>query len=101
MIFIGNEKIFYNAIIPLKSNIILTYKFLTLDSFTHLLRYFTSQEKSPLANRVKLCSLLRFSKIEKEILAMWMAVENTKSICAHLNIKDKMLSSHKINIKRR
>lgn len=31
---------------------------------------------------------------------MWMAGENTKTICDQLNIKDKTLSLHKINIKR-
>ncbi|MGL9774055.1 MAG: LuxR C-terminal-related transcriptional regulator [Sodalis sp. (in: enterobacteria)] len=62
---------------------------------------FSGQEKYSLAPTVKRCALLRFSKTERQILAMWMAGENTKAICAHLNIKDKTLLSHKINIKRK
>lgn len=101
LIFIGNENIVYNAVVPLKSNVIVTSKFLAVDGFTQLFRHFAGQEKSPSASRAKRCAPLRFSKTEKQILAMWMAGENTKAICAHLNIKDKTLSSHKINIKRK
>lgn len=101
LIFIGNENIVYNAVVPLKSNVIVTSKFLAVDGFTQLFRHFAGQERSPIASRAKRCTPLRFSKTEKQILAMWMAGENTKAICAHLNIKDKTLSSHKINIKRK
>jgi LuxR family capsular biosynthesis transcriptional activator len=46
-------------------------------------------------------SPLHFSKTETEILTMWMSGYDTMHICTHLNIKEKTLSSHKINIKRK
>ncbi len=101
LIFIGNENIVYNAVIPIKSNVIVTSKYFAVDGFTQLFRQFSGQEKYSITNATKLWSPLRFSKTEKQILSMWMAGENTKAICDQLNIKDKTLSSHKINIKRK
>lgn len=101
LIFIGNKNIVYNAVIPIKSNVIVTSKYLAVDGFTKLFRQFSGQEKYSITNATKRWSPLRFSKTEKQILSMWMAGENTKTICDQLNIKDKTLSSHKINIKRK
>lgn len=79
----------------------MTSTLLAVDGFTQLFRHFAGQERSPIASNAKRRTPLQFSKTEKQVMAMWMAGENTKAICAHLNINDKTLSSYKINIKRK
>ncbi|MGL9774056.1 MAG: hypothetical protein ACR5LG_09445 [Sodalis sp. (in: enterobacteria)] len=44
IIFIGNKNIIYNAVIPIKSNVIVISKFLAVDDFSKLLPIFRSRK---------------------------------------------------------
>lgn len=100
-IFIGNESIKFYDFVPIKNNVIITSKFIKISTINMIIRYFMDI-KSWRDDKEKIgFAPLRFSKTESEILTMWMSGYDTIHICSHLHIKEKTLSSHKINIKRK
>lgn len=100
-IFIGNESIKFYDFIPIKSNVIVTSKFIKIITINMIIHFFLEMKSWSGDNDNSGFSPLRFSKTETEILTMWMSGYDTMRICTHLNIKEKTLSSHKINIKRK
>ncbi|NDL65169.1 transcriptional regulator RcsA [Acerihabitans arboris] len=100
-IFIGNENIKFHDFVPIRDNVVILSKFTKISTMLMIIRYFMDtkawkKENSPIG-----FPPLRFSKTEVEILTMWMSGYDTMYICTHLRIKEKTLSSHKINIKRK
>lgn len=100
-IFIGNENIKFHDFIPIKDNVIIVSKFIKISSLIMIIQYFMDTKAWHNANSAMGFSPLHFSKTEAEILKMWMSGFNTMYICNQLGIKEKTLSSHKINIKRK
>ena len=100
-IFIGNESIKYYDFIPIKKNVIITSKFIKVSTINMIIRYYLDVRTWLDDNNKLGFSPLRFSKTEAEILTMWMSGYDTIHICSRMHIKEKTLSSHKINIKRK
>lgn len=100
-IFIGNENIKFHDFVPIKDNVIIVSKFIKMSSIIMIIQYFMDTKAWKNDNSVLGFSPLHFSKTEAEILKMWMSGFNTLHICSQLGIKEKTLSSHKINIKRK
>ncbi len=100
-IFIGNESIKYYDFIPIKNNVIITSKFIKISTINMIIRYYLDVRAWRTDDNKLGFSPLRFSKTEAEILTMWMSGYDTIHICSRLHIKEKTLSSHKINIKRK
>jgi LuxR family capsular biosynthesis transcriptional activator len=100
-IFIGNESIKFYDFIPIKKNVIITSKFIKISTINMIIRYYLDVRTWLDDNNKLGFSPLRFSKTEAEVLTMWMSGYDTLHICSHLHIKEKTLSSHKINIKRK
>lgn len=101
LIFIGNENIKFHDFVPIKDNVIIVSKFIKISSLIMIIQYFMDTKAWHNANSVMGFSPLHFSKTEAEILKMWMSGFDTIDICNQLGIKEKTLSSHKINIKRK
>ncbi|WP_170975441.1 transcriptional regulator RcsA [Martelella alba] len=100
-IFIGNESIKFYDFVPIKNNVIITSKFIKISTINMIIRYFMDIKSWRDDKETIGFAPLRFSKTEAEILTMWMSGYDTFHICSHLHIKEKTLSSHKINIKRK
>jgi len=100
-IFIGNENIKFHDFVPIKDNVIIVSKFIKISSLIMIIQYFMDTKAWHNAGSVMGFSPLHFSKTEAEILEMWMSGFDTIDICNQLGIKEKTLSSHKINIKRK
>jgi len=100
-IFIGNENIKFHDFVPIKDNVIIVSKFIKISSLIMIIQYFMDTKAWHNADSVMGFSPLHFSKTETEILKMWMSGFDTIHICNQLGIKEKTLSSHKINIKRK
>jgi len=100
-IFIGNENIKFHDFIPIKDNVIIVSKFIKMSSLIMIIQYFMDTKAWHNNDSAMGFSPLHFSKTEAEILQMWMSGFDTMHICNQLGIKEKTLSSHKINIKRK
>ncbi|MEA9393003.1 transcriptional regulator RcsA [Acerihabitans sp. TG2] len=100
-IFIGNENIKFHDFVPIKDNVIIVSKFIKISSLIMIIQYFMDTKAWHNADSAMGFSPLHFSKTEAEILKMWMSGFDTMHICNQLGIKEKTLSSHKINIKRK
>lgn len=100
-IFIGNENIKFYDFIPVRDNVIIVSKFIKMSSLIMIIQYFMDTKAWRNDDSVMGFSPLHFSKTEAEILQMWMSGSDTMHICNQLGIKEKTLSSHKINIKRK
>lgn len=100
-IFIGNENIKFHDFVPIRDNVVILSKFIKISTLLMIIRYFMDTIAWQSQTSAIGFSPLRFSKTEVEILTMWMSGYDTLYICSHLRIKEKTLSSHKINIKRK
>lgn len=100
-IFIGNENIKFHDFVPIRDNVIILSKFIKISTLLMIIRYFMDTKAWRNGDSAIGFSPLRFSKTEVEILTMWMSGYDTLYICTQLHIKEKTLSSHKINIKRK
>ncbi len=100
-IFIANDNINFHEFVPIKNNVIIASKLIKISKIETILRYFIEVRKWRVDNTLFGFSPIRFSKTEAEIISMWMSGDETNDICRALRIKEKTVSSHKINIKRK
>lgn len=90
----------FNEIIPIKDNVIIASKAIKACQLEQLVQLHASAHFRTRGSR-HLNRLLSLSKTEYDMVRMWMAGIDTRSMCQKMNIKPKTLSSHKGNIKRK
>lgn len=100
-IFISKENLNYQNYIPIRNNIIILSKSIRTQCVYRLIEHYLHVEKSTARTEKLDLTPVCLSRTEADILKMWMSGHNTLHIAQHLNIKEKTVSSHKGNIKRK
>lgn len=98
--FIDKKIINSHTFIRLKENVIITSKHIKMETIEALYRSFRDRELEPAISHEQV-SAMRLSNTEINLLKMWMSGQDTMTICGTLNIKEKTVSSHKCNIRRK
>lgn len=100
-IFISKENLNYQNYIPIRNNIIILSKSINTQLVCRLIEHNLRVRKVCTTSEALDLTPVSLSRTEAHILKMWMSGHNTLHISQHLNIKEKTVSSHKGNIKRK
>lgn len=100
-IFISKENLNYQNYISIRSNIIILSKSISTQLICRLIEHNLRVKKACDTSDIPDLTPVSLSRTESSILKMWMSGHNTLHISQHLNIKEKTVSSHKGNIKRK
>ncbi|TPG62021.1 transcriptional regulator RcsA [Ewingella americana] len=100
-IFISKENLNYQNYIPIRNNIIILTKSIRTQLVYRLIEHNRQVKVASTNAEVLDLTPVSLSRTEADILKMWMSGHNTLHISQHLNIKEKTVSSHKGNIKRK
>src|SRR5471030_539541 len=100
-IFISKENLNYQNFISIRSNIIILSKSISTQQVCRLIEHHLQEKKASITSDTPDLTPVNLSRTESHILKMWMSGHNTLHISQHLNIKEKTVSSHKGNIKRK
>ncbi|MGC6388354.1 transcriptional regulator RcsA [Ewingella sp. S1.OA.A_B6] len=100
-IFISKENLNYQNYIPIRNNIIILSKSIQTRLVYRLIEHTLRVGETSANAEVLDLTPISLSRTEADILKMWMSGHNTLHISQHLNIKEKTVSSHKGNIKRK
>lgn len=100
-IFISKENLNYQNYIPIRNNIIILSKSIRTEIVDRLLEHNLKQKRLQGEQEPLDLTPVSLSRTESDILKMWMSGLDTVVISRQLNIKEKTVSSHKGNIKRK
>jgi len=100
-ILISKENLNYQNFIPIRSNILILSKSIRTQQVGSLIAHNLRTKSSSACSEIPDLTPVSLSRTEAHILKMWMSGHNTLHISQHLNIKEKTVSSHKGNIKRK
>lgn len=100
-IFISKENLNYQNYIPIRNNIIILSKSIRTQLVCRLIKHNLQLDETSLNVEALDLTPVNLSRTEADILKMWMSGHDTLRISQHLNIKEKTVSSHKGNIKRK
>ncbi|GBU11434.1 transcriptional regulator [Enterobacterales bacterium] len=100
-IFISKENLNYQNYISIRRNIIILSKSISTQLVNRLIEHNLWAKNVYSTSDIPDLTPVSLSRTESHILKMWMLGHNTLHISQHLNIKEKTVSSHKGNIKRK
>src|SRR5471030_502508 len=100
-IFISKENLNYQNYIPIRNNIIILSKSIRTQCIGRLIEHYLRVEDATTYGETLDLTPVCLSRTEADILHMWMSGHYTLHISQRLNIKQKTVSSHKGNIKRK
>jgi len=100
-ILISKENLNYQNYIPIRNNIIILSKSIRTQCIGRLIEHYLRVEDATTYGETLDLTPVCLSRTEADILHMWMSGHDTLHISQRLNIKQKTVSSHKGNIKRK